>query len=325
MEIFYGLENVTCQNDALVTVGAFDGLHLGHQRILKKMSSDGDRITIVTFDPHPQTVIRPNISPPPLITTFEERIGLFKKHGVNRLVVINFTQEFAQITAEKFVEDILVKTIGMERIYVGPNHGFGRGRKGNVQLLKELGEKFNYQVEVLEAVNRFNIVISSSQIRKMLLAGDMLTAWRCLSRPLYLHGKVIPGDGRGRKLGFPTANLELLEPGKLMPPPGVYATVVEVDNYRYPSVSHFGERPTFPGAAPSIETHIIGFDGNIYDHTLQLGMIDRLRDIGAFPNPQMLVKQMLMDRAYSKRRLAELGFSNDARMRMQRYGKIIGH
>jgi len=322
MEIIRGLENVTRVAGVALTVGSFDGLHLGHQRILKRMSTTGDPVTILTFNPHPQALLRPGVTPPPLLTSFEERIELFAKYGAERLIIAQFTREFAKMSAEEFVENILVNLIGMEHIFVGPTHGFGRNRKGDVNLLRELGTRLNFSVEVIEAVGRFSAVVSSSRIRKSLLAGDALTAWRCLGRPFYLLGTVIKGDARGKILGFPTANLHLEEPGKLIPPAGVYATIVEVDGVRWPSISHFGPRPTFKDAVPSVETHIIGFDADIYGKKLGLGVIDRMRDIITFASPADLVRQMQQDRILARKRLAELGFSADARMRLQRYGQI---
>ncbi len=323
MDVIYGLENVKREIDSAVSVGSFDGIHLGHQRILKRMRATESIVTILTFDPHPQRVVQSRLTPPQLLTTFDERSELFERLGVDRLIIAKFDPQFAQLAPDKFVEDILVKTVGMSYIFVGPTHGFGKDRKGNIDLLRKLGERHNFRVEVVDGVMRFSQSVSSSRIRRSLTAGDVLTAWRCLGRPFYIGGVVVQGDSRGRKLGIPTANLELDQPGKILPPAGVYATVTEIDGYRLPSVSHLGDRPTFKGAAPAIETHVIGLNDNLYRKRINIGMVDRLRDVMAFATPQDLVRQMIVDRAGAKRRLAELGFSVDARMRIQRYGKII--
>ena len=323
MEVIYGLENVKREPTSAVSVGSFDGIHLGHQRILKRMRATESIVTILSFDPHPQRVLQSRVSTPQLLTAFDERSELFERLGVDRLIIVKFNSEFAQLAPEEFVEQILVKIVGMSYIFVGPTHGFGRDRKGDVELLRKLGEKRNFKVEVVDGVMRFSQNVSSSRIRRSLTAGDVLTAWRCLGRPFYIGGKVVHGDSRGRKLGIPTANLDLNQPGKIMPPPGIYSTVTEIDGVRWPSVSHLGDRPTFKGAKPAIETHVIGFNENLYGKRINIGLVDRLREVMAFNSPQELVRQMVIDRASAKRRLAELGFSTDARMRIQRYGKII--
>ncbi len=323
MKIITGLENVEKFSTGSVTVGSFDGLHLGHQRILQQMRKLEGPVTVLTFHPHPQSIVRPDKQTPPLLTSYAERVQLFSKIGVDRLIITKFDHRFAEISPEEFVTDVLVKKIGMTSIFVGPRHRFGEGRKGDVKLLEKLGEEHKFEVNVIEPVNRFGEIISSSRVRKLLLDGDVLTSWRCLGRPYYYTGQVVHGDGRGKKLNIPTANIESDEPAKIAPPPGVYASVVEIGSIRWPSVSHFGPRPTFKGALPSVETHIIGFKGNIYGHQIQIGLIDYLRDTKAFPNPTELFHQMARDLKESIQRLAELGFGFKARLRIQRYGKII--
>lgn len=324
MEITFGLENVTHEPETALTIGSFDGVHLGHQKILKRLTTREETVsTVITFDPHPQTVIKSQSSAPPLLTTIDERIQLIEKSGAAKLIIIKFTSEFAKMPPEKFIKEILIDSIGMKYLYAGKSHQFGRGRKGDIKLLKDYAKQFDFKLEIIDPVSRFNQLVSSTHIRRLLSNGDVLTAWRCLGRPYYLRGKVIQGDGRGKKLGFPTANLELDEKGKLIPPEGIYATVAEIDGVRMPSVSHFGARPTFKNAAPSIETHVIGYHGNLYGNRIHLGFVDRMRDIAAFPSVIELVRQLILDRAFAKRRLAELGFSHDARMRIQRYGTII--
>ncbi len=324
MEVIAGLENVVRQSSGSLTVGSFDGLHLGHQRILQQMRKLEGPVTVLTFNPHPQSVARRDHQAPLLLTSFEEREALFRKIGVDRLIVARFDETFAEIPPVKFVSDILVDKIGFTDLFVGPGHRFGKGRKGDVNQLMSLREKYGFQVHVIDPVNRFSEMISSSRIRKLLAEGDALTAWRCLGRPFYYNGRIVPGDGRGRRMNFPTANIESGEVGKIMPPAGVYATVAEFDSIRWPSVSHFGPRPTFKGAAPSVETHIIGFKGDLYGHIMQLGLIDRMRDIIAFTSAQALLQQMALDMKTAIQRLAELGFGPKARLRIQRYGRIIG-
>lgn len=323
MEVINGIENVTKEPSASLTIGSFDGLHLGHQRIIQHMRKLEGPVTVLTFNPHPQAVVRPNQSPPPLLTSFEERIGLFRKLGVDRLIIIKFDKDFAKISPEDFIDKILYEKIGMAHIFVGQKHGFGHDRGGNVNLLQKRSEQHGFSVTVVDPVKRFGKVISSSRIRKLLLEGDALTAWRCLGRPYYVDGKVVMGDSRGKRLGFPTANLISEVPAKLTPASGIYATVTEVDGIRRPSVSHFGPRPTFKGANATMETHIIGFRREIYGKSVRVGLVDKLRDIMTFTSAGELVRQIRTDSREATQRLAELGFEEDARLRIQRLGKVL--
>ncbi|MCF7810783.1 riboflavin biosynthesis protein RibF, partial [bacterium] len=265
MEVIRGLDNLKCTPNAAVTVGSFDGLHLGHQRILKRMCESPKRpVTVVTFEPHPQVVVQPFKDLPLLLTSFEERIELFEKFSVDRLIIINFDEKFAKISATDFIRRILVKRVGVAQIFVGPKHGFGAGRKGDVVILRRIGKESGFEVSVVPPVVREGDYVSSSRIRRCLSNGDALSAWRFAGHPFFIIGKVIEGERRGVELGLPTANLKPDNERKLIPKVGVYATITEFDGMRLPSVSHIGGRPTFPGSEPSIETHIIGFNEDIY-------------------------------------------------------------
>lgn len=323
MDVIHGIESVKREPNAQVTVGSFDGLHLGHQRIFRMMrQAQSGPVTVVTFQPHPQSVVRPDKQAPPLLTTFEERLKLFGKLGIHRLIVIPFDEEFGKITAEQFVEDILFERVGMERIFTGPKHNFGSGGKGDNELLSTLGKKCGFEAVVVPQVTRWGDKISSHRTRQILLDGDPLSGWRFLGRPYYVIGKVGRGDGRGQKIGFPTANLFEIDEAKLRPPSGIYATITEVSGFRFSSVSHFGDRPTFPGASASVESHIIHFTKDVYGEDIKIGLIDKLRDVKAFMSVAELVDQMKEDRTDALQRLAELGFAKDARLRQQRYGAI---
>ncbi|MBM3328818.1 MAG: riboflavin biosynthesis protein RibF [Calditrichaeota bacterium] len=320
MEVVRGLENVKAAPGALVTVGSYDGLHIGHQRIIRSMRRHrGGPITLITFEPHPQRVVRPDFPPPPQLTTLDERIALFEKSGVKRLVLIKFDAAFSELTAERFVKDVLLGRIGMGAIFVGPGHRFGRGREGDVELLGHMGRKFSFSVEVVPPVVRQGAPVSSSRIRKTLLSGDARRAFEWLSRPYFLSGKVIKGDGRGRGLGFPTANLTLAGDGKLIPPPGIYASVAEWDNLRWPSATHIGPRPTYPDAAPSVESYLIGFAGDLYGRSMRIGLVSRLRDIVAFDSPTQLSQQMKRDVEDAQKTLAAEHFGSSARLRARRF------
>lgn len=309
MQIFDGLDNVPPCSSASVTVGSFDGLHLGHQKIVSLMQeANSGPITVLTFEPHPQTVVRPDIPPPSQLTSRAERIELFRQIGIEHLVFAKFDLAFAAMSAAEYVREVLVKSLGAKKLFTGPNHRFGKDRLGNVELLIEMSIALGFEVSVVEPVMIGDEVISSSRIRKKLLAGDATTAHLMLGKPYYLVGTVIRGEGRGRKLGFPTANLSNIAEGKLMPPPGIYSTVTEVEGERWPSVSHIGPRPTFSGAIPTIESHLIGFEGDLYGREIKIGLVGKLRDVVAFSGIGPLIEQMEIDRMMASDNLDEMGY-----------------
>lgn len=274
------------------------------------MQQSGDGVvTVVTFNPHPQQIVGSYAAPPPLLTSFDERLALFRQLQVDRLIIIPFNEDFARIEAVDFIVDILIDKIGMSGIYTGPRHRFGKGGKGNIELLRRVGRERGFTVKMISPVIQDGEPISSSRIRRLLLAGDVLTGMKFTGRPFFIVGEVVRGDGRGRELDFPTANLEAENKHKLKPNPGIYATITEIDGVEWQSVSHFGSRPTFPDAKPSMETHIIGFDGDLYGKMIRVGLIDRLRGIEAFSSVRELVDRMEQDREMSIKRLGELGFT----------------
>ena len=322
MEIIHGLENVSCKSGAALTVGSFDGVHLGHQRILARMRESELRpVTVMTFEPHPQTILRQYGEPPPQLTTSEERAEILEELGVDRLIIARFTPEFATLPAEIFIESILLQQVGMARVFVGPTHGFGSGRRGDTRMLEEMGDRLGFGVEVVAPVVREGKPVSSSRIRKCLLAGEAQSAFHFMARPYFMPGMVVSGDGRGKAIGFPTANIKL-DAAKLIPLPGIYATLTRFGDVYHPSVSHIGERPTFAGAEPSVETHIIGFTGEIYGSTIAVGLIDRIRDVKRFGSPTELAAQIAGDVEQAMIRLIASGFGAVAQLPNRRFGMI---
>lgn len=323
MEVVRGFEHVKHESGTAVTVGSFDGLHLGHQRILQAMREHNDgAVTVMTFDPHPQTVVHPFSDLPPLLTTFDERIELFRKFGVDKLIIVHFDEDFAEISADYFVEYILVEHIGISSIFVGPQHGFGAGRRGGVKMLNRIGKQLGFEVKVVQPVVRDGVFVSSSRIRNCLKEGDAYAALRYMGHPFYIIGEVVSGDKRGKELGFPTANLKLPQNMKLSPPAGVYASITEIDRMRFPSVCHIGARPTFKGATASIETHIIGFNGDIYGKRIKVGLIEKLREVRSFSSPDELVEQITRDRDQASISLIEKGFGALSKFEERRFGKF---
>ncbi len=281
----------------VLTLGNFDGVHLGHQRIFRRVREKakeigGDSIAY-TFEPHPVQFLKPE-GEPFLLLPIAEKLRLIGELGIDVAICAPFTREFANLTAEEFVRDILHNQIGVREVFVGQNTTFGRDREGSVPLLKEFGRRFGFAVEAVEAVEVRGAVISSSRIRKLVSTGDVKGAAELLGRYPLLFGEVIRGHGRGsKKLGFPTANLKTAS--VLSPKPGIYAVWAIHEGQRYPAVANLGWNPTFHDQNFSIEVHILHFDKDIYDHTLRVEFVERLRDEVTFRSPEELITQIKKD------------------------------
>ncbi len=287
----------------VLTLGNFDGVHLGHQRIFqqvcRKAKETGGEALAYTFAPHPVQLLKPG-KEPFLLLPLAERIRLIGEAGVDVTICAPFTPEFASLTAEEFVRDILHRQIGVRQVYVGQNTSFGRGRTGSVSLLKEFGKRYGFAVEAMEAVEVKGILVSSSRIRRLIRQGDIPGATEMLGRPPLLVGEVIHGFGRGsRKLGFPTANLKVEE--VLVPRPGIYAVWVVYGGQRFAGVSNLGWNPTFRDHRFSIEVHILNFDKEIYGERLRVEFVERQRDEVTFRGPEELIAQIKKDVEQAKR------------------------
>jgi riboflavin kinase/FMN adenylyltransferase len=281
----------------VLTLGNFDGVHLGHQRIFQrvreKAQEAGGESIAYTFDPHPVQLFKPE-QEPFLLLPILERLRLIGELGIDVAICARFTPEFASLTAEEFVRDILHEQIGVREVFVGQNTTFGRGREGSVSLLKEFGERFGFIVEAVDSVEVGGTVVSSSRVRKLIRQGDVRGAAGLLGRWPLLVGEVIHGHGRGsKKLGFPTANLKIER--VLVPKPGIYAVWTIHEGSRYPGVANLGWNPTFHDRKFSIEVHILHFDRDIYGQTLRLEFVERLRDEVTFRGPEELMTQINKD------------------------------
>jgi riboflavin kinase / FMN adenylyltransferase len=282
----------------VATVGTFDGIHRGHRAVLSEVvrrgRAAGRQSVLVTFDPHPLEVVNPTAAPR-LLTLPDEKRALVAALGIERVEVIAFTTELARLSPEDFVRDVLCARYGMEELVLGYDHGFGRGRSGDVELVRRLGREDGFAVEVVPAVTDDGQPISSSLIRTAVAHGDLRSAAGGLGRPYSLRGTVERGAGRGRTIGVPTINLTSPDPRKLLPPDGVYAVRVQLPDGSVGGMMNQGARPTFGVHARGLEIHLFDYDGDLYGATVTVEWVDRLRDTQTFPSRQALVDQIERD------------------------------
>ncbi len=300
MELIEDLNQIkTPFNNAVVTIGNFDGVHKGHQallnQVIEKGGQTGGTCIAMTFEPHPLRAL--GLSSPPLITRRDQKIELIESSGIDVLLCLPFDKAFAQIPAQEFIEDILVKKIGMKTIVIGPDYTFGKNRIGNIELLKAKGEELGYETIVpdwIKDVETDTERISSTKIRKLVMDGQVDRAKNYLGRFYQIRGKVIKGRKRGgSQLGFPTANIKLYD--ELCPKFGVYAVTVETIHGNFKGVANIGFSPTFGDGMFTIEVHILDFKEDIYDSRIRVNMVERLRDEIKFSNIEQLSDQIRKD------------------------------
>jgi riboflavin kinase / FMN adenylyltransferase len=292
----------------VATVGTFDGIHRGHQAVLAEVVRRGRErglaSLLVTFDPHPLEVVNPSAAPR-LLTLPDEKRALVRGLGVAEMAVVPFTAELARLGPEQFVREVLRARFAMQELVLGYDHGFGRGRSGDVELVRRLAQEDGFAVHVVAAVTDDGQPISSSLIRTAVAHGDVAGARRWLGRSYSLGGVVQRGAGRGRTIGIPTLNLASPDPRKLLPPDGVYAVRVEWRGASYGGMMNQGPRPTFGVHARGLEIHLFGFAGELYGETVTVEWVRRLRDVQTFPSRQALVDQIERDAAAARAALAE--------------------
>lgn len=294
---FSGLKNL---NNPIVTIGTFDGVHLGHRSIITRLkelaSKVGGETVLLTFYPHPRMVLHPDDQGIRLLNTPEEKATLLEKAGIQHLVIFPFSIEFSRISAFEYVRDLLVNGIGAHTVVVGYDHRFGRNREGDHNTLVELADTFNFQVEEIPAQEIDHINVSSTKIRQALNEGRVKDAEKYLGYRYQLTGKVVKGDGNGRKFGYPTANIEVNYPFKLIPAYGVYAVHVLIDNTIYNGALSIGVRPTIhENAAPTVEVFIMDFEKDIYGQNITLEFVDYLREEKKFGSVDEMLTQIAKD------------------------------
>lgn len=297
MIIFKNLSDISEKlPNAVVTIGNFDGVHLGHREIfrrVKQLAAElGGVSVVVTFVPHPLKVLAPEKSPL-LINTYAEKETLIEASGIDYLIEIPFDEKFAAITAREFVGTVLVEKIGVNKLVIGYDYAFGRNREGDVALLRQLGEELSFKVEVLEPISNGRTIFSSSLIRTMMMNGDVKGVVSLLGRHFSLGGTVVHGHHRGKGLGFPTANIETDK--ELLPKDGVYAVKVKIDDVLYDGACNIGSNPTFKDERLAIEVFLFDFEGDLYGKDARLYFIDRIRGELTFPDVPSLQKAIAKD------------------------------
>lgn len=303
MEIIKGIENLKRPfRNPVVTLGNFDGVHLGHQEIFKRVIQEASRLhgegVAITFEPHPLKVLAPEKCLP-LLTPFRKKMLLIEKSGMENVLCIIFSLAFSELSPFNFIQDILMEKVKAKKIIIGYNYHFGQGQKGDAETLKEAGRVFNFDVEVVEPLTIGSTIVSSSKIRTMIQQGEVEEASKLLGRYYPILGKVIEGARRGQTLGFPTANIEISD--ELYPKPGVYAVEAEWNRQHYDGLANVGFNPTFhlkksgPGKPVSLEVHLLNFKKEIYGEEIQVGFKRRIRDEIRFDSPTALVHQIKKD------------------------------
>ena len=299
-----GWDDIETDDRSVVTVGTFDGVHRGHQAIIDHLQSRARQragvSTLISFDPHPRAVVHGEEVP--LLTTVDERASVLEHYGLDRFVVIPFSMDFARMDPVDYVEEILVQTVGLREITVGYDHRFGRDREGDVDLLRACGSEHGFDVDVIPPQEVDEDVVSSRKIRETLeTEGDVTAAAEQLGRPYQLKGIVARGEGRGREIGYPTANLALNDPRKLVPKRGVYATRVTLpDGDTRGGMMNIGRRPTFDEMEVTVEVHLFDFEGDLYGETLSVQFLQRLRDEQKFDSADALATQLSEDERHCR-------------------------
>jgi len=299
----------------VVTVGTFDGVHRGHLDVLAHLVDRAREVglpsLLVTFEPHPLEIVRPE-SAPQLLTTRHEKLAALAATGLEYVAIVPFTRAFARRTAEEFVDVTLRDRFHMTELLIGHDHGFGRGREGDAETLRELGIARGFRVEVVPPVqSAAGDPVSSSRIRRAIAEGRLDDAAAGLGRTYSVTGVVVAGEGRGRVLGYPTLNVEPEAPRKLLPPDGVYAVDVATPRGRFGGMLSIGGRPTFDDDRRTIEAHLFEASGKFYGDVVQVGFVARLRDIERFPDATALVEQLAVDERDARRALTALAGSGN--------------
>ncbi|HXI22253.1 MAG TPA: bifunctional riboflavin kinase/FAD synthetase [Pyrinomonadaceae bacterium] len=303
MRLFHGTENAEIARPTVLTLGVFDGLHLGHQLIMKtvvdRARATGAVPTVITFEPHPRAVLHPD-SAPPLLQTLDQKIEAMSVLGIEQTIVIHFDQAFSQIRAKDFLRDVVVDRLQAKEVYLGRGFFFGHNREGNIELLRKISEQLDFIADEVPEVRLLGRRIGSTGIRELLLNGRVNLARRMLGRPYGVEGPVVRGAARGNQLGFPTANIH--PHNRVIPRGGVYVTATLIEGQWRRSVTNIGTRPTFgDNLGPSVETHVMNWSGDLYGDVVRVRFLHRLRDETKFGSVDELKIQIANDVSHAER------------------------
>lgn len=301
MSVFYNISELSQVTNSIVTIGTFDGVHLGHQKIIKRLvelkQKQGGEIVLFTFDPHPRKVLFPEQKDLKLITTTEEKCDILKQFGVDHVLVYPFTKEFSKMQAQDYISNIIARGLKTKTLVIGYDHRFGSNREGNIETLKELSKVYNFVVEEIPAQEINQLNVSSTRIRKAIEAGEIQTANDFLGYTFFITGKVIKGKQLGRTIGYPTANLLIEDNDKLIPKIGVYAVNVVLNNLSYKGMLNIGTNPTTDADnRVKIEVNIFDFDKDIYGKTLKVEFVKWIRNEEKFANLGELKQALANDK-----------------------------
>jgi len=291
--------HLTEKTNTVVTIGTFDGVHIGHQKIIQRLIEVGKfkdlKPTILTFFPHPRMVLQKDANIK-LLNTIDEKESIMQIFGLKNLVVEKFTKEFSRLTAKDFVENILVKKLKVKHVIIGYDHHFGRNRSANIEDLKVFGKEYGFEVESITAQDINEVAVSSTKIRTALLEGNIKTANSYLGYPFLITGNVVKGKGLGKTICFPTANIEIKQPYKLIPKQGVYLVKSNINNESVYGMMNIGTNPTFNGKMQTIEVHFFNFNNNLYNKIIMVEFLKRMRNEKKFESVNALKKQLLIDK-----------------------------
>ncbi|MCU0398409.1 MAG: bifunctional riboflavin kinase/FAD synthetase [Cyclobacteriaceae bacterium] len=304
MKIYHSLDDFVKLTYAVVTSGTFDGVHIGHQKILSRLKEiaerNGGETVVITFWPHPRLVLYPEDTSLRLLNTFEEKAELLKEQGISHLIRIPFTKEFSNLTSHEFISRILVSTIGTKKLVIGYDHRFGHNRDGSFEELKANSHLYGFEVEEIPKQEIDQVAVSSTKIRKALESGDIHTANQLLGRPYSISGRVVKGDKLGRIIGFPTANIEVDSNHKLIPADGIYAATITYEHELYRGMLYIGNRPTVGGGRHSIEINIFNFEKEIYGDSLTIHIYQLIRHDSRFTDLESLKSALYRDKIKSE-------------------------
>lgn len=300
MKIFNHIDEIEFNKNTILTIGTFDGIHLGHQQILKTLFErtrfHKGRSFLVTFHPHPRKIVS-NADELKILTTPDEKASILDKMGLENLYIQNFTKEFSQNSPEDFFHNFIVNRIGLKEIVIGHDHKFGKGRQGTSETLKKIGTESDFSVTLVDEFKIDNETISSTKLRQAIAGGDIQKTNKYLGRYYSFSGKVVAGDKRGRELGYPTANVKLNDSNKLLPGLGIYAAEVTIDEEKHGALLSIGKRPTFYENGEIVpEVYIYNFNKIIYERNITIKVLEKIRNEEKFSSPEHLIAQMDKDK-----------------------------